>query len=298
MARIDLSRNSTTVRSLFSGLQALSPSLAAELAAVAMSRTTRRRPPPFEAEVQARGERLRIDGPDGELAALRWGNGPLAVLVHGWNGRGTQLGAFVHPLVAAGYQVVAFDAPGHGGSAGRSSSMVRFADAFDAVVNATKPFFQPLSAVVAHSMGGAAVTYALSRSRGRDEQGLESGFGHPRLAFIAPPIDVRDFVLTASDELGLSARTRGALETALERRVGQRIEDLHAVRLAKTMTSPLLVVHDAKDRAVPIECGKQLAKAWPGARLHTTNGLGHSRILRDPATITTVVDFLKGVTSG
>jgi pimeloyl-ACP methyl ester carboxylesterase len=296
MSRIDLSRNSTTVRSLFSGLQSLSPGLAAELAAVAMFRTTRHRPASFEVELQARAEQLRVESPHGPIAALRWGQGPLAVLVHGWNGRGTQLGAFVEPLVEAGYQVVAFDAPGHGGSAGNTSSMVRFADAFDAVVGATRPFFQPLSAVIAHSVGGAAVTYALSRSRERDEPGR----GSPRLAFIAPPIDVRDFVLTVSGELGLSAKTRGALEDVLERRVGLRMEDLHAARLAKSMTSPLLVVHDEQDRAVPIESGEQLAQAWPGALLKKTNGLGHSRILRDPATIATVVAYLKGasVTSG
>lgn len=297
MSRLDLSRNSTTVRSIFSGLQAFSPDLAAELAAVAMFRTTRRRPEPLEVELSSRAEPLRVESPHGELSALRWGRGPLVVLVHGWNGRGTQLAAFVEPLVTAGYQVVAFDAPGHGGSAGSSSSLVRFADAFDAVVDATKPFFQPLSAVIAHSMGGAAVTYALSRARGRHALGVEPGVGAPRLAFIAPPIDVRDFVSTVSGELGLSSRTRGALENALERRVGQRIEDLHAARLAKTMTSPLLVVHDEQDRAVPVQCGEQLAQAWPGALLKKTNGLGHSRILRDPATVAAVVDYVKGATS-
>lgn len=298
MSRMDLSRNSTTVRSIFSGLQAFSPNLAAELAAVAMFRTTRRRPTDFELELRARGEELRVESPHGELSALRWGQGPLVVLVHGWDGRGTQLGAFVEPLLAAGHQVVAFDAPGHGGSAGNTSSMVRFADAFDAVVDATKPFFQPLYGVIAHSMGGAAVTYALSRARDRHTASAEPGTGLPRLAFIAPPIDVRDFVATVSGELGLSARTRGALETALERRVGLRIQDLHAARLAKTMTMPLLIVHDEQDRAVPIECGEELARAWPGAVLQKTNGLGHNRILRDPATIAAVVDYVKGVTSG
>lgn len=291
MPRLDLSRNSTTVRSLFSSIQAISPELAAQLAAVAMFRTTRRRPDAFEAEVAARAEHLLIDGPHGELAVQRWGKGPLVILVHGWNGRGSQLGGFVQPLVDAGFQVVAFDAPGHGGSRGASSSLVRFADAFDAVVDATRPFFQPLAAVVAHSMGGAAVTYALSR---RAERSADAELGSPRLVFIAPPIDVRDFVVTVSTELGLSDATRGALEHELERRVGKRMEDLHAVRLAGAMTAPLLVLHDEQDRAVPIQCGEALALAWPGARLQKTRGLGHNRILRDPASIGAVVRFVQG----
>jgi len=31
-----------------------------------------------------------------------WGKGPTVMLVHGWSGRGAQLGELVEPLVAAG----------------------------------------------------------------------------------------------------------------------------------------------------------------------------------------------------
>jgi pimeloyl-ACP methyl ester carboxylesterase len=293
MSRLDLSRNSTTVRSLFSGLQAFSPGLAAQLAAVAMFRTSRRQPDEWERFVTAGAEPLRIDGPSGSLALQRWGKGPLVILVHGWNGRGSQLGGFVAPLVQAGFQVVAFDAPGHGGSAGTSSSLVEFASAFDAVVDAVKPFFQPLAGVIAHSMGGAAVTYALSRALSRPGSAPEPHPRSPRHVFIAPPIDVRDFVVTVVNELGLSARTQSALERALERRVGLSMADLHAVRLAPAMTAPLLVLHDEQDRAVPIQCGESLAQAWPGAELVKTSGLGHNRILRDPGAISTAVAYLR-----
>lgn len=292
MPRLDFSKNSTTVRSLFSGLQAFSPGLAAELAAVAMFRTARRKPDAWEREVAARAEALRVPTPAGTLAVQRWGQGPLVMLVHGWNGRGSQLGAFVEPLVSAGYQVVAFDAPGHGASSGSSSSMVEFANAFDAVVDSVKPFFQPLAGVVAHSMGGAAVTFALGRAEVR--QRVEPVARPPRLAFIAPPIDVADFLRTVSNELGLSQRTQSALRSALERKVGLRVEDLHALRHAPAMTAPLLVLHDEEDRAVPVACGQALAQAWPGAELITTRGLGHSRILRDPAVVSTVVAHVRG----
>jgi pimeloyl-ACP methyl ester carboxylesterase len=295
MSSLDFSRNSTTVRSFFSGVQAFSPGLAAELAGVAMFRTSRRHPSEWEASISARAQRLQVDGPQGALHVLRWGKGPLVVLVHGWNGRGSQLGAFVDPLVRAGLQVVAFDAPGHGGSAGSTSSLLEFADAFDAVVDATKPFFQPLAAVVAHSMGGAAVTYALSRAAAKPGIGLEPGTRSPRLVFIAPPIDMRDFVTTVSAELGLSERSHHALEQVVERRVGLRMADLHALRLAPAMTAPLLVLHDEQDRAIPVECGESLARAWPGAELKKTRGLGHNRILRDPKTVEAVVAYVKGV---
>lgn len=47
----------------------------------------------------------------GDVITYRWGRAgdPLVILVHGWSGRGTQLGAFTGPLVNAGYHVIAFD---------------------------------------------------------------------------------------------------------------------------------------------------------------------------------------------
>jgi len=293
MPRFDPSLKRTTVRSIFSGLQALSPGLAAELASVAMFRTTRGRAAAWEAEVSARGERLWVEGPTGRLAVQRWGQGPLVVLVHGWNGRASQLSGFVQPLVDAGYQVVSFDAPGHGASAGHRSSMLDFARAFDVVVDSVRPFFQPLAGIIAHSMGGAAVTLALSRA-GQGARSVESNLGEPRLVFIAPPIDVRDFVVTVSSELGLSEAARHALERVVEKRTGERIDDLHAVPLARTMTAPLLIIHDEQDRAVPVACGATLAEAWPGAELARTQGLGHNRILRAPPAIARAVAFVRG----
>jgi pimeloyl-ACP methyl ester carboxylesterase len=281
------------VRSLLGGLQALSPSAAAEVAANIMFRTSRRRADGWEEELLARAKQLRVESRRGELAVQRWGDtGPLVLLVHGWNGRGSQLGAFVEPLLAEGFQVATFDAPGHGRSDGSRSSLIEFADAFDAVLDALRPFFQPLHGVVAHSMGGAAVTFALSRRSARGDRDREAGQAEPRLVFIAPPIDLNDFMHTVSTELGLSERTQAALTSLVERRIGERLDDLAALKLATRMQQPLLVLHDEQDRAVPVSCGQSLASAWPGAELHITRGLGHSRILRDPTVISRATRFL------
>jgi pimeloyl-ACP methyl ester carboxylesterase len=267
-----------------------SPQLAARLGANWLFRTRRGHPHPQERDVLSLAEPLQVESPAGRVTAFRWGAGPPVLLVHGWNGRASQLGAFVPPLVSAGYQVVAFDAPGHGASAGSHSSMIAFADALDAVIAAACPFFERVHGIIAHSLGGAAVALALHR-RSRHTEG-EPAIDAARLVFIAPPIDPHDFSRELASAIGLGDDTRRAIDAIVEQRLGAPLDDLYGPRLARAMRTPLLVQHDLHDRVVPFAYGRMLTQAWPGAALRTTLGLGHNRILRDADSVHAAVDFI------
>jgi hypothetical protein len=54
------------------------------------------------------------------------------------------------------------------------------------------------------------------------------------------------------------------------------------------------VFHDRDDAEVPWSDGAAIAGAWPGARLVTTDGLGHRRILRDERVVSQAVAFVRG----
>jgi hypothetical protein len=45
---------------------------------------------------------------------------------------------------------------------------------------------------------------------------------------------------------------------------------------------------------VPWKQGAALARAWPGARLLSTTGLGHGRILESDLTLRAAADFIAG----
>ena len=185
------------------GLERVSPALAARVAVDWMFRTRRGRVDTWERALLEDAEHLSVAGPAGPLAVYRFGRGPLVLLVHGWNGRATQLGAFVPALVSAGFQVVAFDAPGHGASAGSRSSIVAFANAFDTVVDTVRPFCQPIHGIVTHSLGGSAVAFAIRRALAEEERGGDAAFSRTRLVFIAPPTDMREVTGQFSSALGL-----------------------------------------------------------------------------------------------
>ncbi|MCL3859529.1 alpha/beta fold hydrolase [Actinotalea sp. K2] len=234
----------------------------------------------------AAGETVRLPVPrGGEVVAETWGQGPVVYLVHGWGGWRGQLGAFVGPLVEAGHRVVAFDTPSHGDSdpgamgAGRGNLM-EFLEAFEVVTD----HFGEAEGVVAHSMGCTSSSVA-----------IRAGVPVRRLVLIAPNHDFADITRDFSRLLGFTERTRSRLQQLMEVFCERPLTDFDLAPLgADGAMPPTLVVHDLRDKETPFQVGADLAAAWTGAELVTTDGLGHQRILTDAATIARTVGHLTG----
>jgi hypothetical protein len=81
----------------------------------------------------------------------------------------------------------------------------------------------------------------------------------------------------------------------LERRHSYRLRwhDLDIAKMAGADPAEILFVHDSSDKEIPYEHVAEMRK-HRGDRmlLHTTHGLGHRRILRDPTVIAKTVEFL------
>jgi pimeloyl-ACP methyl ester carboxylesterase len=205
--------------------------------------------------------------------------------MHGWAGRGEQLGAFVAPLVARGHRVVSFDAPSHGDSAPgafgpRSTTIPEFADALCAVVAA----HGPARAIVAHSMGGTAAATALC-----------DGLRADRLVMLAPMASPAAYARQFAGILGFGERTLRRLIARVERRVGAPMRHFDVPELGRAIAMPpTLIVHDRDDASTPVSDGAAIAAAWTGARLRVTSGLGHRRVLRDPDVVAEVCQFVAG----
>jgi pimeloyl-ACP methyl ester carboxylesterase len=272
------------IRVGLSALSGLSPAAAAFAAERLFMHPRRHTRPDHEWSLLSSARMFSIPDPDGALTAWEWGDdGERVLLMHGWEGRGAQLGALIAPLVARGFRVVTLDAPAHGSSPGFLSSVFHFARALESARAELGPFH----AVIAHSLGGAAAAWASQRTSIGD-----------RVVMIAAPTCMRAATEEAAQLLGLRRDARERMEARLTRRFGTTFDDVHAARLAPQMTAPLLVVHDENDREVPVASGELLARLWPGAELVKTRGLGHRRILKVPAVIQRVVSFVAAPHSG
>src|SRR5687767_4598939 len=195
------------------------------------------------------GRRRDIGHGKRRIATWQWGSGPRVILLHGWGGRAGQLGAFVQPLVASGHEVIAFDAPGHGLSGGRFSSMVDFASALLAV----QAELGPSRGVVAHSLGGAATALALTR-----------GLSVERAVLLGPPAGPIDWTRIFAERLAVPDSVMTRMRERVEERLGVRWTDLDVIALAARQETPVLVIHDEGDQEVPFNDGRAIAAAWPG----------------------------------
>jgi pimeloyl-ACP methyl ester carboxylesterase len=249
----------------------VSPGLAERTAARWFLTPRRRSRPDTESALLSRARAFRVEG----LAAWRWGSGPPVLLVHGWEGRGAQLGAMVPPLVERGFSVVAFDAPGHGASAGFRSNVGEFADAVAAVGGRLG---EP-RLIVGHSLG--AIASLLAVRRGAVTKGL---------VLVSPP-SPKEALAVFRDALDVPESIMAGMRSRVERAVGATFDEVEGANLARDLPIPGLIFHDVRDREASVRIGQQIARAWPRATLHTTEGLGHRRILNDSQVVEQVAAF-------
>jgi len=265
------------LRLFFRGLQWLSPVATAWIAERLFFTPHRARLTPAMRTELGTGRRFELEVERQRIVGWSWGDGPPVYLVHGWGSRGGRLTAYVRPLAQAGFRVIGYDGIGHGASGGRMSSMPQLARTLQAVVAA----HGPAHGLVAHSLGASATTLA-----------MEWGLAISRVVFVAPAADPVGYTLRWADQLGLTEDVIARLRTASERRIVFSWSDLDIVALARRRTVPLLVLHDIADPVIAWGEGSAIAGAWPGSRIVTTRGLGHSEIVRDPEVVGQAVAFL------
>ncbi|MDR7385264.1 alpha/beta fold hydrolase [Promicromonospora iranensis] len=219
------------------------------------------------------------------VATYAWGDpgAPAVLLVHGWRSRASAFGRIIEDLTGAGLRVVAYDAPAHGASGGRRRSGL---DDLDIIRRLSDAEDAPWAAVVGHSLGvlaaGVALHEGVRAERFTGISGLTSvratTDGFIRAAGI--PWDLRDRFATAVQRYGLPGHP-------------DIYERFDLLTRAVPAPIPTLWVHDAGDRMNPHVLSERLHDVHAASsELFTTTGLGHNKILGDPAVRTRILDHL------
>jgi len=273
-----LSRISTNVR--FSASALLFPDLATAVAERMFLTPPRTRDAAASALDLVDAHSSFLEHKGRHIAMWRWGSreAPAVVLAHGWGGYAAQMRAFVFPLVQAGYRVIAYDQPAHGVSEGRLTGLPDFADVLAEVAG----IHGSVAAVVAHSLGGAAAALALANGKASFQ----------KVVLVSPPSDLVGYSRRFARWYWMPEAVRKGMQAAIEERYGVRWENLEVPRVAPRLSAQALVIHDRDDRLMPWTHGATVARHWPGAKLMSTEGLGHRRILSDERVTRAAAEFI------
>jgi len=209
----------------------------------------------------ARYERERIEGH--LIQIYRWpGDGPKVLLVHGWQSNSARWKNLLPFLLEEGFDVYAFDAPGHGNSSGTHLHVPLFAE----IIGHLRQRLDP-EILVGHSVGGMAILYDLFLRPSQNIRKIVSLGAPARFSLI---MDEYQRVL------GLSGRVRASIDRFVLRWLGRSVEDFNCMEFAAGLETPGLLIHDIEDDKISYQASVRVHQSWEASRLVLTRGYGHS----------------------
>ena len=226
----------------------------------------------------AQKKRLQIPEIKKEIEILSYGYSKKKVLlVHGWSGRSTQLFAFADKLLENGYMVISFDGPAHGKSTGKTTMMPEFLKTIEKI-NTT---FGPFEAAIGHSFGATSLYNAAA-----------TFLDIKTFIAIGSGDRISDIISNFAKNLYLNEKSAKKIQLGLEKKWMIHVDDFSSSTVAKKIKIPVLVVHDIIDGDVPVSCAYRIRQNLEKGSLLITNGLGHTKILRNNEVVHKSIKFI------
>ncbi|MGY8910751.1 MAG: alpha/beta fold hydrolase [Flavobacteriales bacterium] len=227
----------------------------------------------------AQKKTLHVSSIQKDIHILSYGYSDKKVLLtHGWAGRRTQLFMIANLLLEKGFMVIAFDAPSHGKSTGKTTNLLEYI----ASIKAINKEFGPFEAAVGHSFGAMAIM---------NTQAETAIF--KRLITVGSGDTMEDILINFANNLGLNANFGHQLKKYFEKKWNIQLIDYDTNEVAKKVKIPVLVIHDVLDGDVAVSCAVNIRLNLKKGTLLLTEGLGHTKILRDKETANRIVNFIK-----
>lgn len=268
------------IRAKFKVISCISKQKAAEKAFILFctpfTRSIRKSPPPHATPLH-----FTLQG--GNIYGFCW-NHPQpkkALLLHGFASAAYKFEGYVAPLIKKGYEVLAFDAPAHGNSDGKTTNALEYAEMIRQIISR----YGPIDSFIAHSFGGIALSLAMETFPHDD---------NCKIVFIAPATETTSAVNGAFAMLRIKdAGVRKAFDQIILTKTGKPTEWFSIRRAVKNIKAKILWVHDEDDDITPLsDAVKVQQDHHPHIQFMITKGLGHRKIYHDKAVKKAIENFL------
>ena len=214
-----------------------------------------------------------------EIKVYEWAEGEkVAMLFHGWESNAGSLGAFIEPLVAKGYRVVAFDAPAHGGSKGKKSNLVYFKGAAKEMIHK----YGVPNLAIGHSLGACAIIMCA----------YEENLNFEKTILLAPLNRLMSVFEEFQKILKIPEKLFQPFLSHFEDFAGYSFESFYFHNYGKqTNLEKVLLFHDEEDKIISFSHARDFEKNWESVRLESVRE-GHYRVLWDDEMIKKSMNYI------
>lgn len=212
------------------------------------------------------------------IQPYKWpGTGKTVMLVHGWESHTHRWKEMIERLRKENYNIIAFDAPGHGYSSGEYLYVPLYNEALNVILNNYKPNY-----MIGHSIGAMTVLF---------NQSQKNTFKPEKLVILGAPDRLESILDDYQKILNLKPRVMKALERYFQKRFKFKTADFSSSVFAKNIETPALIIHDKGDTITPVSGSRSIHATYKNSEFIETEGLNHS--LYDSKVNDQIIDFLK-----
>lgn len=227
---------------------------------------------------QSKKSSLFIPSINKNIQVYEWGNDNKKILlIHGWSGRGTQLVKIAEKFIEQDYTIISFDAPAHGKSESKSTNMLEFI----ACIEEIEKKYGNFELAIGHSLGGMSLLNA-----------IKNGFKINKGIIIGSGNSVQDITEMFVQKIGLPIVIADKMKISFEKQLNYKMEDLSAYIAAKSIETPILVIHDENDNEIPVSAAFAIFEQLKNGKIYITKKLGHRKILGDNQVINQILEFI------
>ena len=269
------------VRTKFKLLSSISKRKAAgkafELFCTPQFRTKKDLPPVFK-----KSEKIEFPFEGNIVRGYRWNHpsSKKALILHGYESSVINFENYIEPLIQKGYEVLAFDAPAHGRSTGRSITVISYKNLVHHIWNN----YGPIDSFITHSFGGLTLSLALEEITHSPTT---------RIVLIAPAAETKTAIDNFFKLLKLDAKVRKEFNSIIEEQGGKSPDWYSIYRVAPKLKGQVLFLQDKDDQMTPVSDVKPIMdKNYPNFKFIISEGLGHRKIYRDEQSFKKIMEFL------
>lgn len=225
---------------------------------------------------EAKSEVLHVGS--NRLQTYQWsGKKETVLLIHGWESNVFRWRNLIGFLQEEGYNIIAFDAPGHGNSSGNLLNVPLYSQCIEALTEQHTPKY-----MIGHSMGGMTTLY---------NQYLHPNDFVEKIVTLGSPADLSDIMDHYQNLLQFNSGVWEGLDNYFSENFNFRIPEFSSARFVQKIPKKGLLVHDEEDTVAPFRASEKVHSNWENSTLLRTKGLGHS--LHQEEVNQQIINFLK-----